>query len=75
VTHPIADCEHPLLCLLSPGIVKTHFLKRKKKKEKERMEERECREGRKKEGKMEGGGKMCQRAVYFFSGLRYNFRT
>ena len=21
VTHPIADCEHPLLCLLGPGIV------------------------------------------------------
>jgi hypothetical protein len=21
VTHPIADCEHPLLCLLVPGIV------------------------------------------------------
>jgi hypothetical protein len=20
VTHPIADCEHPLLCLLGPGI-------------------------------------------------------
>jgi hypothetical protein len=21
VIHPIADCEHPLLCLLGPGIV------------------------------------------------------
>jgi hypothetical protein len=21
VTHPIADCDHPLLCLLGPGIV------------------------------------------------------
>jgi hypothetical protein len=21
VTHPIADCEHPLLCLLGPGVV------------------------------------------------------
>jgi hypothetical protein len=21
VTHPLADCEHPLLCLLGPGIV------------------------------------------------------
>jgi hypothetical protein len=21
VTHPIADCNHPLLCLLGPGIV------------------------------------------------------
>jgi hypothetical protein len=21
VVHPIADCEHPLLCLLGPGIV------------------------------------------------------
>jgi hypothetical protein len=21
VIHPIADCEHPLMCLLSPGIV------------------------------------------------------
>jgi hypothetical protein len=21
VTHPIADCEHPLLCLLGPSIV------------------------------------------------------
>jgi hypothetical protein len=21
VIHPIADCEHPLLCLLAPGIV------------------------------------------------------
>ena len=21
MTHPIADCEHPLLCLLGPGIV------------------------------------------------------
>jgi hypothetical protein len=21
VTHPTADCEHPLLCLLGPGIV------------------------------------------------------
>jgi hypothetical protein len=20
VTHPIADCDHPLLCLLGPGI-------------------------------------------------------
>jgi hypothetical protein len=21
VIHPLADCEHPLLCLLGPGIV------------------------------------------------------
>jgi hypothetical protein len=21
VTHPIADCEHPLMCLQGPGIV------------------------------------------------------
>jgi hypothetical protein len=21
VIHPIADCEHPLMCLLGPGIV------------------------------------------------------
>jgi hypothetical protein len=21
VTHPIADCEHPLMCLLGPGLV------------------------------------------------------
>jgi hypothetical protein len=21
VIHPIADCEHPLLCLLGPGVV------------------------------------------------------
>jgi len=21
VIHPIADCEHPLLCLLDPGLV------------------------------------------------------
>jgi hypothetical protein len=21
VTHPIADCDHPLMCLLGPGIV------------------------------------------------------
>jgi hypothetical protein len=21
VIHPIADCEHPLLCLLGPGLV------------------------------------------------------
>ena len=21
MTHPIADCDHPLLCLLGPGIV------------------------------------------------------
>jgi hypothetical protein len=21
VTHPIADCDHPFLCLLGPGIV------------------------------------------------------
>jgi hypothetical protein len=29
VIHPIADCEHPLLCLLGPGIVSQeteHFL-------------------------------------------------
>jgi hypothetical protein len=25
VIHPIADCEHPLLCLLGPGIVRFNF--------------------------------------------------
>jgi hypothetical protein len=29
VTHPIADCDHPLLCLLGPD---RETLKKKKKK-------------------------------------------
>jgi hypothetical protein len=26
VTHPIADCDHPLLCLLGPGIVSQEWM-------------------------------------------------
>jgi hypothetical protein len=42
VIHPIADCEHPLLCLLGPGIVsqkkkkKTNQKKKKKKNKKKK---------------------------------------